>query len=105
MDDYISREAVLKRFEQLKDQTESLRDKLYLDGVAAVIDTLPAADVVPVVRCKECKYADHESRAISVATRLKLDNFSELLWCNNWKSMVKKDGFCNYGKKEVEESK
>ena len=52
MDDYISREAALKRFEQLKDQTESLRDKLYLDGVAAVIDTLPAADVAPVIHAR-----------------------------------------------------
>lgn len=50
MGDYISREAAVNRFEQLKEQADTLRDKMYLDGVLAVIDTLPSSDVRPVVR-------------------------------------------------------
>ena len=48
MDDYIKREA--------------LRDALYdadaitMNGIK-ILNQFPAADVVPVVRCKDCKYA------------------------------------------------
>lgn len=52
MGDYISREAAVNRFEQLKEQADTLRDKMYLDGVLAVIDTLPSFDVRPVVHGK-----------------------------------------------------
>lgn len=45
MADYIERQAAVSRFEQLKEQADTLRDKLYLDGVMAVIDALPAANV------------------------------------------------------------
>ena len=45
MADYIERQAAVSRFEQLKEQADTLRDKLYLDGVLAVIDTLPAENV------------------------------------------------------------
>lgn len=45
MVEYIKRQVAVSRFEQLKEQADTLRDKLYLDGVLAVIDTLPAANV------------------------------------------------------------
>ena len=31
-------------------------------GLLAAIDLIPAADVVPVVRCKDCKYNRHNGR-------------------------------------------
>ena len=49
MAEYIEREKALKRFEELKNKADSFRDKVYLDGVMAVIEALPAADVAPVV--------------------------------------------------------
>lgn len=60
-------------------------------------------DFVKVVRCDNCKHADHESRAVSIAMRLKSTDLSEVLWCNIWDALVKKNGFCNYGKKETED--
>lgn len=50
MADYIERQAAVSRFEQLKEQADTMRDKLYLDGVLAVIDALPAANVREDVR-------------------------------------------------------
>lgn len=47
--EYIERGALLKTFEDLKEKSETLRDKIYLDGVMAVIDCAPAADVAEVV--------------------------------------------------------
>lgn len=37
MNDYINRQALLDRFEQLKNAAETLRDKIFLDGVLAII--------------------------------------------------------------------
>ena len=48
MAEYIDREAALKRFEEIKQSGISLKDAIYIDGVMAVIETLPAADVEPV---------------------------------------------------------
>ena len=62
MAEYIDREAALKRFEEIKQSGISLKDAIYIDGVMAVIETLLAADVAPVVRCKDCKYSKSPSK-------------------------------------------
>lgn len=50
MDDYISREALISKFNQLGLGDHSLIEKIFAEGVYAVIDTFPAADVEPVRR-------------------------------------------------------
>lgn len=52
MGNYIERQAAVSRFEELKEQAETLRDKLYLDGVLAVIDALPTTEpeTMPIVQ-------------------------------------------------------
>lgn len=50
MSDYINRQALLDRFEQLRNAAETLRDKIFLDGVLAIISCFRASDVQPVVR-------------------------------------------------------
>lgn len=52
MPDYIDREKALQRFEEIKKSSISLKDSVYLDGVMAILEALPAADVAPVVRGK-----------------------------------------------------
>lgn len=66
--DLISRKALLKRFEELKDNPNNrLIDIVFLDGAMSVIDVAPTADAEPVkhgkweiinrneARCNECK--------------------------------------------------
>jgi hypothetical protein len=63
--EYIKREAVLRETYKAQDELESNDDKVwrrnkpYFKGLAwanrIILDT-PAADVVEVVRCKDCKY-------------------------------------------------
>lgn len=48
MDDYISREGLISKFKQLGLGDHSLIEKIFAEGVYAVIDTFPAADVEPV---------------------------------------------------------
>lgn len=50
MSDYINRQTVLDRFEQLRNAAETLRDKRFLDGVLAIISCFRVSDVLPVVR-------------------------------------------------------
>lgn len=53
------------------------------------IERLPAADVAPVVRCKDCKYGDYDSKpdGAMVCLRTK-DGF--------WR---KETDFCSYGER------
>lgn len=52
MGDYIERQAAVSRFEQLKEQADTLRDKMYFNGVLAVIDALPTTEpeTMPIVQ-------------------------------------------------------
>lgn len=56
------------------------------------VQEIPAADVVEVVRCRECILHEDFMK-------------DGLLYCNRSNSVVKPDGFCSYGKKDLEESK
>lgn len=56
--DYISREAAVKIAEKygLADGSVLGRHTGLADCIASEISALPAADVAPVVRCKNCKW-------------------------------------------------
>lgn len=84
MDKYIKREDAIAEFQELKNKCESLKDAIYFDGVMAVLDNIPAEDVAPVVRCRECKYKN---------------------WLREPCVSFKDDDFCAYGKKEAEHDK
>lgn len=48
MSDYISREAALKAFQNN-----------FYSTAMDIINRVPAADVAPVVRCKDCRYGKY----------------------------------------------
>lgn len=58
MSDLIDKQALISRFEELKEKAENLSDAFYLDGAIAVIDTQPTAyDVETVVkRLEEARF-------------------------------------------------
>lgn len=53
-----------------------------------VLDGLPAADAVKVVRCKYCKKAHPE-----------LTRCDDVVWCAKWGTEMKLDGFCSHGER------
>jgi hypothetical protein len=59
---------------------------------AELIDTTPTADVVEVVRCKDCKHQDDCARQMVHTTR------DSVLEQN--KSTYNKVDFCSYGKRK-----
>jgi hypothetical protein len=56
MAEYIEREALIAEFKRLTLGENSLIERIFADGVYAVLETFPAADVVEVVRCGQCKH-------------------------------------------------
>lgn len=50
MTEYIAREALIAEFKRLTLGENGLIERVFADGVYAVLETFPAADVAPVVR-------------------------------------------------------
>lgn len=57
MPKYIELEKALQRFEEIKKNTTLLKESFYLDGVMAILETIPAADVAPVVHGEWMRYS------------------------------------------------
>ena len=85
--EYIDREAVKR---ELLSWAVSLNHPEYLikDDALHIIDSFPAADVVGVVRCRECKHCDPENyhcdHPMGTAAPLRR----------------KPDDFCSYGERK-----
>lgn len=47
---------------------------------------IPAADVVEVLRCKDCRHCSKPPSKLS------------LVWCTKWGNIMKPCDFCSYGK-------
>ena len=98
---YIEREAVLKEVEELKKSpwynddfgfgTKQARH----DGVTCVVDLCikqaPLADVVEVVRCKECKNKGWVQEPC---------HGKSIDYCRLHEFAVYKDDFCSYGERK-----
>ena len=93
MDDYISRQVILKHLEKCKGQPpEMCYTFAVLTAIESFVKSQPAADVVAVVRCKGCKFCD--DAYCNDGRKLK-----DLYYCNWFGSVVEKNDFCSYGAK------
>ena len=90
MAEYIRREDALdclKRYPTGKYAGENL----YCAEIRAAADDindLPSADVVEVVRCKDCIYGESDGV---------LDGYR---WCSRFDNIVGENDFCSFGEKE-----
>lgn len=89
MAEYIKREAAIKAIEKA-DYTliANDADDCKADYLREIIESVPTADVVPVVRCKDCKYAQND-----------YDGFSTTVGCNMLKCATGWHSFCSYGER------
>lgn len=81
MTEYIDREALIAEFKRLKLGENSFIERVFADGVYAIIEQFPAADVAPVVRCEDCRFCGF----CGEATNLEVMGFY---------------GFCSRGKRK-----
>ena len=99
MDDLISRQAAIDALDRIFDNvpmeltTEILRLRRELRG-------LHAEDVVPVIRCKDCKH--FELNPVTVVDDIPLILAHEIctFWGNGCKTA--QDGFCSFGERREE---
>ena len=90
MAEYIEREVAIKAVEKadytaIADDADSCK----ADYLREIIESVPTADVAPVVRCKDCKYAY-------------INNFSAasgIVLCSSSMKAMQEDDFCSYGER------
>lgn len=88
---YVSTEDAINRIMDAMLTVQTRDDDLYNTGLRRAmssIASMPAADVVEVVRCRDCAHCD--------------DKTPYELWClgRGWPNqMVPPDGFCDKGKR------
>lgn len=88
MAEYIEREALRKVLESWRDAHADVDDEQgcgLLEDVIWEVDAQPAADVAPVVRCKDCKYNRGSKKCLNP------DSFF---------AVPKDDDFCSYGERK-----
>ena len=95
MAEYIEKQAALDAI--LREPPDAHYPSWYAERIKA----LPAADVMPVVYCKDCKYADTERKN---ATEKRY--FNSILFCRNSNLCGDEplamwpDDFCSYGERK-----
>ena len=90
MAEYIEREALIEHMQECKDENAFT---LMATGYAySFIEAAPSANVVEVVRCKDCRmFVDNKSALTTHCTRER-KNLN-----------VKPDDFCSYGERRCED--
>ena len=73
-------------------RTALLQRSFYPAIVAYELEHMPAADVVPVVRCKDCRFAKPH----------KTISGKEMLDCIVTNQLLCHDDFCSYGERSPE---
>ena len=89
MDDLISRQAAIDALGMAIDVDDfrTATGLIHEATVNKVLDCIPAADVVPVVRCEDCKYHSFDAE---------YGNY----WCNltSGSRKIERFDFCSYGR-------
>lgn len=98
MKEYIERADVMPALEDYYEPIDPDQPMtLTLEQIAEVIENMPAADVVEVVRCRDCKWFNHytmECESDDVAT----DHEGGASFSINFGP----DDFCSYGQRKIE---
>ena len=90
MAEYIDREKLIAEYDRVHVGPAGGARKLMVDA--------PTADVVEVVRCKDCKYCK-----IHYPSKIINEEAKKVYSCNvHWHS-VRPDGYCNFGERAFNE--
>lgn len=87
MAEYIERSAAVKAVLRERSPANSVAQNRKLSIIQRDLLTIPATDVAPVTRCKDCKYAYINSFAVSSGEAL----------CTLSGKPMQQDDFCSYG--------
>ena len=85
MAEYIDKDATVGILEAMSRNADCECIKKRLEKAAKRVNTIPAADAVEVVRCKDCKYSSGTKKCLNP------DSFF---------AVPKDDDFCSYGERK-----
>lgn len=101
--EYIERSALIKDIRGLTTETwgKGLKNGWWShsvqikDNFLRLIEKSPAADVAPVVRCKDCKHWRHETDGM-------IDHYECNIFCGCYGRgyLTNADDFCSYGERK-----
>lgn len=96
MDEYIMRQAVLDAYEEEQRKNGPWRFE-------TLIESVPAADVVPVVRCRECKHYHAGTGWCDQLSYFQTPNGEPCSPAESmeWK-MFQENDFCSMGQRKIE---
>ena len=83
--EYIERGALLKKFDQYEEQDHYM-----------VAEEFPAADVEPVVRCRDCEHSEE----VDEESKTMFEGDPEF-YCGHIDCPVDGNGFCSAGKRKA----
>lgn len=109
MADYIDRESLVKDFVGYCNHLSQVchsNDDVYAEMFGIVqclnrVESAPKADVVEVVRCKDCKYCESEVLRYKKTGEFVCvhDNWQD---AEGWSRYIELDGFCSCGERKGE---
>ncbi len=112
MSDYISREAALKAFgnadaDVMEDHGDGTSDWGFgRENIREILNSVPTADVEPVVPCKGCEHAERYERIDGTAGYYCGHPQNTFVYGERWDRVFKPvknpDDFCSFGKREEE---
>lgn len=89
--EYIDRQAAIEKIRYQGIYGSGYSNEEREDDVVDMIDSIPAADVRPVVYCKDCKWTETDGME------------DPAIYCKKWDRWeMPPDGFCWLGKKREE---
>lgn len=111
MKEYIDREALIKHLEE---EAEECSDDPYLEpvsygarlgihGALSFAKTLPTADVVEVVRCKDCRFWDEFFTDPITSYQYGFCNNDKWRDVEGWEQETTGQDFCSYGERKGHE--
>lgn len=85
MTEYINKAQFRQKLidRQITTQFFNPRERHEIGCIIEMLDNTPGADVVEVVRCKDCKYLSKNK-----------------FYCGRWKYAILDNGFCNHGERK-----
>ena len=98
---YIDIDETVKTFEKLHGEESSLLNCYNADWIVSFLEAQPTADVVQVVRCKDCKYFNGK---IDVLCERCGDIDEPCGGCHYTGGCTYDDGYCHHGKRRKEDA-
>lgn len=86
MKEYIERKEAIR---MIRNDLPNVVNYHRMDAIEC-LELMPAADVVEVVRCKDCTYCDGQ------------EDLCGNIYCRLHDGRFDKDGYCSYGKRETD---